>query len=714
MTREKKIFRNMGAPLRIIIFVGAIMLPTIILGYLAIRTAETEKLVVWEKLRDSYKSLASLVSDQLENMLLASENDFQNSVLSINSYDKDSLQEVAEKIESRNPVVGHVFFLDSSGEMIFPEDPGSQYEEIKPRIADPSREETDMFQTYLAAGERYEFKHDNPRDAIYEYSRISDKTSFPSYRAIALNNMARCYNKLGVDHEAAGIYRELIHKYPDASDGWIELAPIAYMRLISIYQESDDTAAAVEALEKFYDNLSHNRWGLDYEEVSYFADGIRKRLSSFKNSEDKISEELGVFHENLTRLVSLQKFLREYELFASYDMTRIVNNPTSSKSALSHVFRYTAEGAYFISYILPEGETGLAGFEVNLDYLSSAGFKQISESLDTKSDVVLAILDRNDQIVAITGDPKPSIQISEPIHTVALDSLPFWKIGVYLENPKSLENLSRNKVRLRILVIGGLVLAIVFGVYLILREARKEAELARLRSDFVANVSHELRTPLSSIQIFSETLKGKVSQDKQEQYLHTISSESDRLARLVDNVLNFSRLEKRSKEFNFKPTDIGDVVRKSVEAYKFYAEQRDVSIRLNISTNLPRIYADSEAISQVVMNLVDNAIKYSPENGVINVNVFRRGKTILIRVSDRGIGIDKEDLDKIFDKFYRGKTAENLGTGGTGLGLTLARAIIKAHGGDIKVRSKKGSGSRFTVVLPINKSDEMDSYDISI
>ena len=245
-------------------------------------------------------------------------------------------------------------------------------------------------------------------------------------------------------------------------------------------------------------------------------------------------------------------------------------------------------------------------------------------------------------------------------------------------------------------------MAIAFGIYLIVREERREAELARLRSDFVANVSHELRTPLSSIQMLSDTLKqGKA--DSQEKYLDTISSESVRLARLVGNVLDFSKLERSVEEFSFEPIDIGQVVASAVEAYRFYAEQRDAKIHLNIAQNLPQIEADSEAISQLLINLVDNAVKYSEDQKEITVNEFSRRSNIVIQVVDRGVGIDEEDIKKIFDKFYRGKNAADLGTGGTGLGLTLAKAIVVAHGGDIRVRSKKGAGSRFSVILPLSR-----------
>ena len=742
----------------IMIFVGAIMLPTIVLGYLAIRTAETERLVVWEKLEESYTSLANVVSDQLDNMLSSAENDFRDSVSALTSHDKGSLRQLSEQLESKHGVIGQVFFLDTSGEMVFPEDPRK-----RGREGEGMREQgKDVFESYLAAGERQEFKHNNPQRAIYEYQRILNNLKEPVYRAIALNSIARCYGKLGLNQKAIDHYNEIVDRYVDVTDGWLHIATIAYLQAASIYKRMDDVDASVDALTDLYSNLSDNRWDLDTEEILHIADRARRQLLAymstggirFSRSSDRFAE----IDAKLARLAKLHRFLRNYERLVSDEMTQAANraaqalkkrdqndsnlaNPNSSGDSgfVLHILRYTDVGPYLVSYISdpvirtaltageglmnqvttvasPDRETlnveretsndiALAGFEVNLGYLASQGFKDVLSSLSVKDDVVLAVLNDDDEVVEARGGmstltPTPS---GKPIATVTSSSLPFWKVGVYLKEPQSLEKLSERKASLRVFVIAGLILAIAFGIYLALREARREAELAQLRSDFVSNVSHELRTPLSSIQIFSETLKQSkiTSRDRQEQYLDTISSESDRLARLVDNVLNFSRLERHTKEFKFRPINVGEVVTSAVEAYRFHAEQRGATIRLNMARDLPEIEADSEAISQMVINLVDNAVKYSEDEGEITIRVFHRGDNIVIQVADKGVGIDEEDMKKIFGKFYRGKNVAYLGTGGTGLGLTLAKAVAEAHGGDILVRSKKGVGSRFSVILPL-------------
>lgn len=721
------------------------MLPTIILGYLAIRTAETERVVVWEKLKESYTSLASVVSDHLDNMLSSAENDFRDSVSVLTSHDKSSLRQLSEQLESKHEVIGQVFFLNTSGEMIFPEDPRRKHQNIGARHAVPDQRERDIFESYLAAGERQEFKHNDPQRAIYEYQRILSDLKEPVYKAIALNGIARCYGKLGLDQEAVDHYSEIVDRYVDVTDGWLRIAAVAYLQAASIYKRMDDMGSAVETLMDLYSNLSDNRWDLDVEEISYFAGTARRQLLAYRDTGDVLfgsfADEFAEIDTNVVRLVKLHRFLENYGRLVSDEMTQAANRAAGDSGFVLHLLRYTDAGPYLLSYIPnpvirtaltageslmnqattiapPDRETSndiaLAGFEVNLDYLASQGFKGVLSGLSVKDDVILAILNEDNEILD-SGFLIPDLELKAKnqkskilLTTVTSSSLPFWKVGVYLKEPQSLEKLSKRKASLRIFVIVGLILAIAFGIYLALREARREAELARLRSDFVSNVSHELRTPLSSIQIFSETLKQNkiTSRDRQEQYLDTISSESDRLARLVDNVLNFSRLERRTKEFKFRPINVDEVVTSAVEAYRFYAEQRGATIRLNIAQDLPEIEADNEAISQMVINLVDNAVKYSEGEGEITIRVFHRGNSIVIQVADKGIGIDEEDIKKIFDKFFRGKNVANLGTGGTGLGLTLAKAVAEAHGGDILVRSKKGVGSRFSVVLPSSRDKE--------
>jgi signal transduction histidine kinase len=227
--------------------------------------------------------------------------------------------------------------------------------------------------------------------------------------------------------------------------------------------------------------------------------------------------------------------------------------------------------------------------------------------------------------------------------------------------------------------------------------------LSRLKNDFVANVSHELKTPLALIRLFAETLElGRVpGEEKARQYYQVINKESQRLTQLINNILDFSRIEAGRKEYRFAPTDISRIVQDVVDAYRFQIEQQGFTLEVKLAEDVPEVPADKEALAQAVLNLVNNAIKYSRDDKYLGLEVRRQDGRVLLSISDRGIGIAKGEQRKIFDKFYRAEDSLVHETKGSGLGLALVHHIMEAHGGEVEVDSIPGRGSRFTLALPI-------------
>ena len=252
-------------------------------------------------------------------------------------------------------------------------------------------------------------------------------------------------------------------------------------------------------------------------------------------------------------------------------------------------------------------------------------------------------------------------------------------------------------------LIGFIDLMLLAGLALVWANVRRELKLSRLKSDFVANVSHELKTPLALIRLFAETLElGRVpSPDKARLYHGIINKESRRLTQLINNILDFSRIEAGRKEYRFVRGDVGAVVREVVEAYRFPIEQQGFSLELEVAEELPELSLDPEALSQALINLVNNAIKYSTERKHISIAARRAGDRVLVSVSDSGIGIPKAEQKKIFEKFYRAESSLIHTTKGSGLGLALVRHIVEAHGGEVEVASTPGEGSTFTITLPV-------------
>jgi signal transduction histidine kinase len=259
-------------------------------------------------------------------------------------------------------------------------------------------------------------------------------------------------------------------------------------------------------------------------------------------------------------------------------------------------------------------------------------------------------------------------------------------------------------LRYNYIVLGALSLLMAGGVWLTYRNLSREMTLARLKSDFVANVSHELRTPLALIRLYAETLElGRLmAKDKYQEYFRIIREESERLTALINNILDFSRIEAGRKEYEFKETNLAELVHSTLESYRFQIQQSGFAFEENISGDIPPLIVDREAIARSLLNLVNNALKYSKDRKYIGVSLYRSNTRVNLEVRDRGIGIPKDEQEKIFEKFYRCGDALVHNIKGSGLGLSLVRHIARAHGGDVLVESAPEKGSKFTIALPLD------------
>ena len=252
-------------------------------------------------------------------------------------------------------------------------------------------------------------------------------------------------------------------------------------------------------------------------------------------------------------------------------------------------------------------------------------------------------------------------------------------------------------------LIGLVDMLLLGGLYLVYTNVRREVRLARLKSDFVANVSHELKTPLALIRLFAETLElGRVpSAERAREYYRVINKESHRLTQLINNILDFSRIEAGRKQYRFTSVDVCRVVDEVLEAYRFQIEQQGFTLEVTFGEDVPEIQGDSEALSQALLNLLNNAIKYSKDGKHVKVEVSQKNDHVLVAVTDRGIGVAKADHKRIFEKFFRAEDSLVHETKGSGLGLALVSHIMEAHGGSVELQSAPGQGSTFTLVLPV-------------
>jgi two-component system phosphate regulon sensor histidine kinase PhoR len=244
------------------------------------------------------------------------------------------------------------------------------------------------------------------------------------------------------------------------------------------------------------------------------------------------------------------------------------------------------------------------------------------------------------------------------------------------------------------------------GAVALFHDITELKRIDQMRSDFVANVSHELRTPLSILRGYIETLQDspETSVDETRRILGVMERHSQRLDAIVNDLLTLAQLEARTTELERAPIHLeqllGDVVR---DWEKRFAEKR-LNVHVDLAANLPKLAADEERLQEILYNLLDNAVKYTPQGGEIRLRVEQRDHEIAMSISDNGIGIPKEDVSRIFERFYRADKARSRELGGTGLGLSIVKHIAQLHGGRVEAESEVGKGTTIRVVLPVTQT----------
>jgi signal transduction histidine kinase len=352
----------------------------------------------------------------------------------------------------------------------------------------------------------------------------------------------------------------------------------------------------------------------------------------------------------------------------------------------------------------------LAGFVYDTDYLRNKFFPAVLNEV------------LPDQMENDTSHPQKGLMVRYEKDDYPLATSMYWDGGSSeVERPfknifpglilgmklrgTTIANVSNHLLRTNFLVLGSLSLLMGAGLILVYRNVARELALAKLKSDFVSNVSHELRTPLALIRLYAETLElGRISTTgKQQEYYEIIRKESERLTSLINNILDFSRIESGKKEYTFRETNVADLVRSTLESYRFEIEQNGFQLEQRIESDVPPLWVDREAIARSLLNLVNNAVKYSSNEKYLGISLYRHNSGVNLEVVDHGIGIPAKEHLKIFEKFYRVGDPLVHNTKGSGLGLSLVRHIVLAHGGEVAVESAPGKGSKFIITLPLQR-----------
>lgn len=316
-------------------------------------------------------------------------------------------------------------------------------------------------------------------------------------------------------------------------------------------------------------------------------------------------------------------------------------------------------------------------------------------------ELVVGVFESGKDTPAFQTDPITAEQVRQ---TKRIWLFPDHYLGIKLKGA-GIEDIARARFYRSLQLIFILDIILIIGVVIVYRNIRRQMELARMKNDFVSNVSHELRTPLALIRMFAETLEMDRVKDreKQKEYYRIIGQETERLTHLINNILDFSRMEAGKKKFQPEPVNLNDIVKKNLDFYQFHLQNKGFELEKDITGQDIMINGDDEALSEALINLLDNAVKYSADEKQIRISTAIKNESAVLEVADKGIGITEKEQKRIFEKFYRVSEGLQHNTKGSGLGLALVSFTMKAHKGKIEVESSPGKGSVFRLIFPLLK-----------
>ena len=678
------------------------MVPGAILSYLGLKSIDQNA----ENLRTKYGGTINLVRDKLESEVIQLEENLRNSLIELfPKFDRNiELKEWIRYIESENPAFKHLFLLNADGGLI---STSVSLEWEKWRKSQSFRNPQMVANFNMA--EKAEFIKKDFVDAIGLYKKALVSTASSQERALLQSRIGRCYFKIGKYKEGINEYKKILGLgNEEITIGLIPASIVALSQIADGYKALNVSKEQYNVILELYQRLINHPWDIAGGEYLYYLKSTSAEIRRFGASSININSTERNTEELMNRESKLLEQIRFIELIHKNIVPKIesdLKHGTYSELQPQHISfqenNSTLQLGYFrLPSAFQQSQLLALGYQIKKDYILSNLFPEVLSSVELGSDVFVGVLDEKDSLLYLRHNrPISNYLVAENFHQVFVT----WKVALFDRDGKSIEQLVGRERRLYLMLFVGIIAVMLIGVFVTVRAVIHELEVSRMKSEFVSNVSHELKTPLALIRMFGETLDTGIVTDerKRREFYSIIRKESERLTHLINNVLDFSRMDTGVKEYDLEEADLIEIVRSSLEAYKFHIRDLGFEIESELLGELVMPKIDKDAISQALLNLLSNAVKYSEDRKYILVEVHKDSTSALISVTDHGVGISKEQLKRIFDKFYRVPNTKAKKTRGSGLGLTLAKHIIEAHEGRIEAESEVGKGSKFTIRIPL-------------
>lgn len=678
-----------------------VVLPCIVLSVFALQAMLGQKILIEQKIKESYTALAESIHKRVLDQVKTKDNLVHQAVHHQVWLNKEpSIPHLTSVLNV--PFFKFVYITDKDYNIVYPQ---QRPHNIVAAVLTPIEH-----YNLLEPAHIYEFRQQDFAAAIREYQKIVVEEKEQKLEAVgyALIAIARCNLKANNLDKALETYQYLATLCRDRNDSQaLSFMIDAKSQMAGIYQKKD-TLAYYQTLLELLELLSYNEYCIAKPKYIYHYNKLTEELNKLELEQAVSSEERYALLKQREKvlndreqMLAREKFLNQAKQYL-IPRLKILTEKKRDTGYLEYRSGRETSLAYYRE-LQNSGEfMGHVVYEINLQYALEEIIIPILQSQGGGKDMLFTIVDRDNKPVAGAIPPQFFIIVSQPLSPV----FPFWYIAVCLKNIRSLDELSRLRSQI---YIGGIVVVIllfVIGMYITIATFIREIKSARLKSDFLSNISHELKTPLTSITMFVETLLMGRTSSKEEQIecLQIIAAETERLRRLIDRILSFAKMEQKKRPLHFSLQNIGKLVQETGDYFKSNqvparGETLDTSIQ--VEPNLPEMFVDPEAFEEVLNNLLSNAYKYNnKQQKKIELSCKKISSSgLAISVKDNGMGIAKTELRRIFQKFYRSENPETRNIEGTGLGLALVEAIVKAHKGKIKVKSKVNIGSEFIIFL---------------
>jgi len=697
----------------VILFTASLLILSVVLVFFAVREAEREKLLKEREIEGARQRLVDTIDGRARSLVSETEKRVLEAVKKARAAAEPAQAAAVLKDPLGDmPLVSEVFFVDDEDQFVFL---GAKPLFLLPGEKQRSREIARSLENdeRWKRAEAAEFRLTDYSLAAALYQDLAAKTADPALDALLLDRLARCYAKSGQNEKALATYRQQLQiGLSDLASEGIPLEITALFQIGNVHLQKGQRAEAAGAFLELYQGLLDARWPLSRSQFESFRklaeDRFRAavgdldaslradwegRLQDLKKIEGERLAKTGVLEKVRGRIIPRMR-LEAREMDADSGKWLRIAEPTDSGLLLASFF--------------PLDTNTMLGMLLDPQALASGLFPPDSGKPELEEGLSVAIVDESRKVVVGQGlvSPEASEKSGDPqlVFTGAFtDSFPPWAIDIYRSGVGAAERQFRLRKTIYVLSLAAVIAALFFGGFLAIRSTAKELRLAKLKSDFTATVSHEFRTPLTSIRYMAELLqRGRVvDESRKQQYYETITGESERLSRLVENLLDFSKIEAGMKEYRMEETDITALAADVAGRFRQQAAFKDFTLETEIADDLPLIRADKDALGRAVLNLLDNAVKYSGGNPRVTLRAWSGEDAVNFQVEDHGIGIGKPEQKKIFEKFYRSESALQSSVKGSGIGLPLVEHVVRAHGGKVFLESEPGKGTRVTIRLPV-------------